>query len=445
MLNSYGRSILAGAALCCAASAAHARIGALGGEFRLDPAADSPEKSHSDVGIVRKRDGGFVASWTRHGFTIDGSDRMAQVFAGDGSPVSPPVYVNQQAGIGIGSSLGVDQEGGFAVAWAYQDNREGSLPSAVFVRRFDAAGLPRGDEQEVAQGAEGSMEELPALAMAPDGRFLVAWRQGSSILGRLYDAAGGAGSTLQLADLGESDIAAYPAVAMKTDGSFIVAYWYSLAFRPGRSYLAVRGFDAHGQMLFGPVPVDTASRWSPPALGIDDEGRFHVAWISALDGQGAEEVRLRRFDASGTALAALARADAKGAWPYVALGVSAAGDATVAWMDADRATVLARSYDAAGVADGEPYVVGAGSGAQDDFWPALRSRGIAYAEASGFLMAWTCDARPFGLCARRFGPVASVPEPESKQALGDNQVGAPSAGGLLVLLAAARIRRRRAG
>lgn len=443
MVNAYGRSVLAGAALCCAASAAHGRIGALGDEFRLDPPGDAAEKSHTDVELVRKRDGGFVASWTRHGYTVDGNEQMAQIFAADGSPVIAPAYVNQQHHRGIGSSIGVDQEGGFAVAWAYHENRDGSLPSAVFVRRFDAAGLPRSDAQEVAQGAEGSMEWLPVLAMAPDGHFVVVWRQGASIFGRLYDGAGVPGSTLQLADLGSSDIAAYPEVAMKPDGSFIVAYWYNLASPLDRRHLAVRGFDARGQGLFGPVLVDAASQWFPPALGVDDEGRFQVAWASALDGQ-ADEVQLRRFDANGVALAGPVRVDVDGAWGQVALGVGAAGDATVAWVDADRTTVLARRYDAAGIADGEPLVVGTGPGTAGDFWSALRPRGIAYEETGNFLVAWTCGVRPFGLCARRFGPLAELAGPEAKQALGDTQVGALSAVGLLMLLAAG-IRRRRAG
>jgi len=129
---------------------------------------------------------------------------------------------------------------GFVVAWA-----KGISPSRkIFARTFDGTGVPiSGDIQVQATGA--ADEFLPAVAMADDGSFAVAWVQGSS------------DTTIQLARFATFDTLVGTITQANTT-------------------------DAGPQ--------------SEPSLAFDSAGRLLVAWNDGTEGS----IRARLYPVTGT-------------------------------------------------------------------------------------------------------------------------------------------------
>jgi hypothetical protein len=118
----------------------------------------------------------------------------------------------------------VDAAGNAAVVW-YGPDAGGAL--AVSGQRFTAAGAPAGGEFRVGDAAD-TWADYPALDMARDGSFLVAW--GNSV--RAYDASGqSAGAALHTGTGGPASSA-------------------QVAALPSGTFLSVR-FDPPTGILFG--------------------------------------------------------------------------------------------------------------------------------------------------------------------------------------------------
>jgi hypothetical protein len=121
----------------------------------------------------------------------------------------------------------MDADGDFVVAWA-SFGPDGS-DWGIFAQRYDAAGVAQGGEFQVNAFTTGD-QELPAVAMDADGDFVVAWRSygqdgsGYGVFAQRYDAAGvGQGGEL-LVNTQTSNAQNDPAIAMDADGDFVVAW-----------------------------------------------------------------------------------------------------------------------------------------------------------------------------------------------------------------------------
>jgi hypothetical protein len=221
----------------------------------------------------------------------DGDQRgiYAQRFAADGTRAGGELQVNQfTADDQDRADVAMDAAGGFVVAWesgGYDAHPDGDI-TGVFARRFDAAGLPLGDEFQVntyTVDEQGS----PAIAMQPDGGFVVVWESrgyyrepqdgsGSGVFAQRFDAAGQpVGGELQVNTVVEDD-QRMPAIAADTLGNFVVA-WSSGDY--GQTVVG-QHFTREGTRLGGEVPVSApaAQAQRRPATAADATGRFVVSW-----------------------------------------------------------------------------------------------------------------------------------------------------------------------
>jgi hypothetical protein len=158
---------------------------------------------------------------------------QARQFAADGTPLGPEFQVNAlTSGSQIAPRLGMDPlSGDFVVAW------ESAWPTVEYqvkARRYKADGTPRGDELLVSDGEPGSQGPL-ALAVAPGGEFLVAWRQTPSppascpcpILARRFHADGTpVAPAFPVSSLVTGGMTTPSSVAVDGDGNFLV-FWES--------------------------------------------------------------------------------------------------------------------------------------------------------------------------------------------------------------------------
>jgi hypothetical protein len=88
-------------------------------------------------------------------------------------------------------------------------------------------------------------------------------------------------------------------VATAADGSFVVAY-LGQSFTGGQIDVFMRRFDNDGNPIAGAVPVNqfTTGDQSRPAIGMEDNGDFAIAWLDHENSQ----IMARRYNAAGTAL-----------------------------------------------------------------------------------------------------------------------------------------------
>lgn len=194
-------------------------------------------------------------------------------------------------------------DGRFAVVWV----DEASFPQEgdVKVRLFDAQGRPRGAELAVAPDPD-HRQAFPAVAMAPNGAFVVTWIQtpadssASEVFARVF-GPGGRPKTpaFRVAQSTARKLSAD--VAMGSDGSFVVA-WSQEQDDPRFGIVFSRRFGSDGQPLTSDLP--TSSTFSAgcnlaPRVAVNPRsGDFAVTCMTP--GVSGSEMFIRRYRRDGS-------------------------------------------------------------------------------------------------------------------------------------------------
>jgi hypothetical protein len=248
----------------------------------------------------------------------------------------------------VGSAAG----GGFVVVWSSSDQDGDS--DGVFGQRFDAAGAAQAGEFLVNTYTTGS-QYAPVVGVAPDGDFVVVWesdgQDGRDIFARRFDAAGMPLAPEFQVNEHTGSFQVKPAVAVDADGDFVVA-WDSLYQDGDSSSVFARRFDSAGVAQAAEFQVNsyTAGDQYDPAVAADADGDFVIAW-TRFDG-GAAGVAAQRFDSGGAAqgIEFLVNTSTIGYQhrPVVVMR----GGFVVVWQsygqDGEENGVFARSFDSAG-------------------------------------------------------------------------------------------------
>jgi hypothetical protein len=302
-----------------------------------------------------------------------------------------------------------DASGNFVVVWMDLDQDGDSY--GVVGRRFDASGGALGPEFRV-NAYTTSAQALPSVAADASGRFVVTWisvgQDGSywGIFARRYDAAGeslGDEFRVNTYTLGFQDT---PAVASDADGDFVVVW--SGQLRDGSSY-AVLGqrYDAMGVARGTEFVVNsyTTGSQGDPAVASDAIGNFVVVWSSLNQDGSGQGVFGQRFDASGARRGAEFRVNSltTGGQYTPVVTSDPAGRFVVAWSsvgeDGSNAGVFARRYDTAGAAVGDPFQVNSYTTGHQ------RQPSLASDADGNFVVTWHSvgqDGSGAGIFAQRF-------------------------------------------
>ena len=170
-----------------------------------------------------------------------------------------------------------------------------ALPSADQVR----------DELRVSEPVVGDRSN-PRVARDIFGNSVAVWRytgrDGSAIYARLYHADGSEVPGIIQVDTGGLSHRD-PVVAMDAVGSFVVI-WVGLAKDGSGNGIFARLFDADGDPMGGAFSVSahTDRHQQRPAVAMDADGNFVVAWTSTEQDGSGDGVYARRFAAEGTPL-----------------------------------------------------------------------------------------------------------------------------------------------
>jgi hypothetical protein len=266
-------------------------------------------------------------------------------------------------------AVAIDDDGNFVVVWT----SDGAAFSYEIVgQRYDSGGTPLGSEFLIGTATN----QGAAVAIAPDGRFMVVWRLlgTGEVIGQLYDSAGiPLGSQFQV-NTYTTGLQQFPSISVDASGNFTIV-WESRQVFPDVGQdgddAGVYGqrYDSSGAPLGGEFQVNTYTTFSQrvPSVAASADGGFVVVWTSTgpLGGDPAE-VFARRYDDAGSPLGSefavntytttLSHQDL----PRVA--VAANGAFVVVWesrdgQDGDDGGVFGQRYDATGAPLGGEFQV----------------------------------------------------------------------------------------
>lgn len=234
--------------------------------------------------------GNFVVVW--EGQTAPGSfpDIQARRFDKTGRPLGKAYLVNTHVlGFQSDAAVAMRPDGRHVVVWkSFAQNGPGA---GIYARHFDAQGRPLGGEIRINQSSIPIFTARPAVAMRPDGGFVVAWDRcnsedflaGCSVRLRRYDASGRPRSNETRVSFEDTKRHVNPEVAFAGNGSFAVTWDLCESDALGLDHdcrIATRFYDRQGRPYSHVPIVDSTNNLRAPAitgLGADE---FLVAWFS---------------------------------------------------------------------------------------------------------------------------------------------------------------------
>lgn len=275
-------------------------------------------------------------------------------------PVGPEFRVNDVVNSTAAMpAIAVAANGDFTVAW-HAENVDGD-ELAVMARRYSSTGAALSGDFQVNTYTNGAQQN-PAIASDAAGNVTIVWGSASvqdgsreGVYLRRYNAAGTPISGEIQVNQFTLNVQGNPAIAMDSDGDFVVA-WES-NYQDGDGYaIYARKYNSAGVAVTSEFQVNQTSFGDQQnaRVAMDADGDFAVVWQGP--DAGGYGVYGRRYNSSGTPLGGEFQVNQTSANdqlnPVVAL--TALGNLTVAWQseaqDSGTTGIYARRYDSGGAA-----------------------------------------------------------------------------------------------
>ena len=282
-----------------------------GGEFRV---SINTARENYDPDVAWQPGDDFLVVWAGPGFTPGSTLPLGRRYSAEGALLSTFQASLSTIDYTRSPAVSAAGDGSFVVVWDDEDNSlEPPDPDGrgVLARRFDAAGNGL-DSPFLVNTYTTDDQENADVAVDAAGNFVVAWESvGSadssnrSIQAQRFDAAG--------VKLGDEFRVSFntlednldPAVAIEDDGDFTVV-WAGPGFLPGSKNLIGRRYASDGSFIESfQANFSTAGTVEKPAIAIDDDGTFIVAWDSSYSSgtdTDGRSLHARFYDAAGDAL-----------------------------------------------------------------------------------------------------------------------------------------------
>ncbi len=335
--------------------------------------------------------GNFVMVWESVYQDGDSDGVFGQRFDATGVPVGTEFQVNSYTtGAQYGSAVASDGSGNFLVVW---HNQIHNVPLYSVAQRFDALGVPAGDEFRLSAYTTES-ETNPAVAADGLGNFIVVWSASDAsmvgVYGRRFTGSGSPlGSEFQV-NTYTTSVQGPPLVAADAAGNFVVV-WSSYG-QDGASYgVFGQRFDSSGDPAGGEFQVNSYTTWWQVATSVamNSAGSFVVTWESQLQDGSESGVFARRYSPAGVALGDEFQVNSytTGLQQRASVAVGDSGEFVVAWQTFDSpaqfdSDIVAQRFDAAGAREGSTFRVNSYTTAFQDY-PA-----VVTTPSGTFVVAW---------------------------------------------------------
>ncbi len=252
--------------------------------------------------------GGFVVAWEDDSSSADGAgnhDIKLRGFQPGGCGALSDLTVNSNTdGQQRAPAVAIDDAGNFVVTW--QDDHDGNGVYQIYARGFYADGSQRFATLVVNTVAAGQ-QVAPAIGMAPDGRFVIAWQDAPESDGmyqirmRGFEADGSERFSDRSVHGDVAGVRVAPAIGVDAGGGFVVT-WQDDGDGNGLYQIRARGYEADGSERFAARTVNgvATGQQRRPAIGMSDDGRFVVAWEDDQENDGDNQILARGFEADGS-------------------------------------------------------------------------------------------------------------------------------------------------
>ena len=307
----------------------------LGGEFQVNTYTGAAQRYAS---VAANAAGNFVVVWASAGEDGAGGGVFARRFSSSGAPLAVEFQVNTYTGTNQAyPAVATSASGDFVVVWDSY-GQDGSV-YGIFARLFSSAGVAVGLDFQI-NSRTTSSQSRPAVTREATGAFVVTWSSGSQdgqgfgIFARRLSSTGGVfGVEFQVNTHTITD-QFMPAIASDLDGDFVVAWQSSLQDGSGDGVFA-RRFSSVGVPLGTEFQVSlyTEDTQQLPAVAMDSDGDFVVAWQSQGQDGSNYGVFARRFSSAGAAVTGEipVNVHTTAAQGYPAVSSAADGDFVVVW------------------------------------------------------------------------------------------------------------------
>ncbi|MGV3523898.1 MAG: hypothetical protein ACO1RX_06705 [Candidatus Sericytochromatia bacterium] len=318
-------------------------------------------------------------------------------------------------------AVAVAPDGRFVVAWTGDDDND----SGIYAQRYNSMGIAQGPSFLVNQAHTEDDQEQPAIAINSAGDFVITWRdeEDNAIYARVYNSLGEPLDQEFRANTNTNDDHSQPDVALNDNGHFVLTWQNDdndniYARRYGSGYTA----DASEFQ----VTLWTGAQ-EDAQVAMDAEGDFTVVWHT-VDGNN-HVIQARQYTSNGSVPGGEFMVDTTNFSvvkdnPDVAM--NAAGQFVITWEseDSNGSGIYARRYNSAATAlDGSEFQVNTTTTVNQTL------PRIAIDGDGDFMVAWLDDSQ-YGVFAQRFTSAATPLKGEFKVSVSNDSSGSAPAIGL---------------
>lgn len=241
-------------------------------------------------------DGSFVIAYAAYKASGD-ADIAFDFYDANGAFVRRVVEPSPAGIIAFEPDIAITPSGTIAAIWTRTGTGTGG--GDILARVFDSQGDPLTGLIVVA-GTSGTLEESPAIAIDPDGNFVVTYEvSDSAVAVQRFSADGSALAARQFIDppgASAGDLFTRPDVDRAYDGSFVVAY---TAFpTTGGSFGYWHVFNADGSQRAEGAANPLSGSSGDVSVGMDIYGNFAVGYTRITAG-GDYQAEATFFDSTG--------------------------------------------------------------------------------------------------------------------------------------------------
>lgn len=308
--------------------------------------------NQDQVRVAMQPNGLFAAVWRSD---ADESGPRIRLFNAEGAALRPEeLAIQSNLFAAKEPAIAADGQGRYTVVWTAYSNATASFD--IVLQRISASGDLIGGVTRINNFVSGT-QSRPRVACGQAGQCTVAWQsfdqdgELNGVYARRIAADGSyASDEFAVNEVGTKDQNS-PAIAMHPDGAFLIA-WTDFHLDGAGGSVAFRRYAANGTALESPrlANLTTAGTQSAPSVAVDASGQWLFAWQAGnQDGDGTGIV-LRAMASDGTLVPAerVANSVTAGDQNRVTAAVDADGDVLLAWnsvgQDGDGDGVFQRRF-----------------------------------------------------------------------------------------------------
>ncbi|HSH93923.1 MAG TPA: hypothetical protein VK968_07240, partial [Roseimicrobium sp.] len=246
-------------------------------------------------------DGEFVIVW--RGVDSDGSGIQAQRYDAAGGASGSTFVVNSLTeGVQSMPAIAMDPDGNYVVTWASSSIDDSNY--GVSARYFSSSDQATASEFRVNTYTSFSQAN-PTIAMAADGDYVIAWesrqQEGDAynVYAQRYSAENQPKGEAFRVNRATNENHSHPDIVMDEDGNFIVAWQGTDGYESG---IIAKHYTAGGRVLISEYRVNTLTLETDiaPSIAMDADGDYLVLWTRTY-GQYAANIFGARYSADATA------------------------------------------------------------------------------------------------------------------------------------------------